>query len=180
MGGKDVITQLFEYLEQIGIRGHGLIDATNHSSIVGLLISTPKDIAVIFWKSLKTRCTYNGSLVSTQVQCGSFMTLPKVLRQTSQIAWNWYASARTFYVLWMLKVRRSWLPDLTYLHEFHARVQVWFVHSSFADCLSLQSSFDRFSRSCRESPCIRVHPPDKTSESIGRCYQYGREVLQRR
>jgi hypothetical protein len=40
VGGKDVITQLFQYLEQIGIRGHGLIDATNHSSIVGLLIST--------------------------------------------------------------------------------------------------------------------------------------------
>eukprot|EP00884_Botryococcus_braunii_P021327 jgi/Botrbrau1/7879/Bobra.9_2s0053.2 len=39
VGGKDVITQLFQYLEQIGIRGHGLIDATNHSSIVGLLIS---------------------------------------------------------------------------------------------------------------------------------------------
>lgn len=41
VGGKDVVTQLFEYLEKIGIRGHGLIDATNYSSIVGLLISTP-------------------------------------------------------------------------------------------------------------------------------------------
>jgi hypothetical protein len=41
VGGNEVIKELYQYLEDIGIRGAGLLEATSQSSTMGLIISEP-------------------------------------------------------------------------------------------------------------------------------------------
>ena len=41
VGGQDVVTDLFAFMNHIGIQGMGLVEATERSPIVGYVIGVP-------------------------------------------------------------------------------------------------------------------------------------------